>query len=752
MIDDKKYFYLLLVFISVGFSAMMSQIVLLRELIILFTGNELTLGIILGLWLLGTAFGSGVVGRLSSRLSHPLFAFVSLQILMVLLLPLTIVFIRMSRLLFSITTGEIISPFYILLIPFIALLPICTIVGFLYTLGCKLLSSKSPDHSEIPGQVYFFEAIGSGVAGFIASMILFRFLNNFQIATIICSLMILTIAFIFIFYLEKSKLAVGSISVAMIIGLTAIFPKIDHSVNKKAWGSLNLLKLKTTIYGNLAVTKMGDSISFYENGTLLFTHPDYMYAEESVHFAMLEHPAPGKVLLIGGNVVGSLKQILKHPGVDDVDFVLLDPASIKLSQKFLEGTNEMLADPRVNVWFEDGRLFVKETAEKYDVIIINLPSPQTMMINRFYTIEFYQLVRQRLNPNGIISFSIPAAETTLSNEQAEFLSCLYRTLNTAFEDIILIPGYSVHFVACNSKNVLTTDYQILIDRIHTRNLNTKFVQDYYIRFRLSPNQTHNIYQQITTQKHSILNKDFRPIAYFHNIYLWFSSFNKELIGTSGQFLNFSKRVMFLILLPSLLFLFILKYLFKNHTGFKQLTIYFAITIIGATSISLEVLIINGFQAIYGYAYYQVGIIMTGYMIGLALGSYYALHSIPRLKSPISRFKKYQMFATIYPLLTILFLIIMSKIIVPEVVLQAAFLMLIVGIGFIGGHQFPIANRLLYQESSKIEITGGTLYGWDLLGAVVGAFTISTLLIPVFGIGYSCLFFSVLNFVALLILI
>jgi len=728
---------------------MISQIVLLRELVLFFTGNELTLGIILAFWLLWTAIGSGLIARLIKFSVRPINLLIICQFLLVVLLPLTLIFVRSSRLLFYIPIGEITSPIFILLIPLLALAPVCIIVGFLYTLGCRLLSQITQiSDSSIPGRVFLFEAIGSGIAGFITSVILFRFLENFQVVIIIC-IVNLIIAFLFWILIEPKlmtlliSLAVFSISMIIIF-----FPKLDNYSNKNMWGSLQLLKSETTIYGNVAITGLGETISLYENGVLMFTHPDLMYAEESVHFALLEHPAPKQVLLIGGDAAGSLPQVLYHPGMQHVDFVLLDPTSIRLTQDFLPSMIEILTDERIKIWYRDGRLFLNQTKMKYDVIIVNLPDPQTALINRFYTLEFYQSVKKHLAENGILSFSITSSENVMSDEQTVLLNCLYRTMVKFFDDMVLIPGNSIHFIGCLSANVLTDDPQVIVQRLQQRNLPTIYMREYYIPFRMTPDRMNYVINKVTQNQTEIINRDFHPIGYFYDIILWLTYFKidlKVLLKYLDQTNIFALFALVVCSLISWTLIFTKKHRTKNHA------IMLAIMIIGFSEISLEVLIILGFQAIYGYAYYQLALIMSGFMIGLMLGSWRSLQSIKARKSGFKNFVSFQIILTCYPILTLAVLIILSKIFLPVLAIQIIFLLLIIGTGFIGGYQFPLANHLIFHGQERIERVGGRLYALDLSGSVIGALIASTLLIPILGLGYTCVVFSVLNFGVLLIL-
>ncbi len=747
-----KYKHLQIIFISMGFSAMISQVVLLRELVLFFTGNELVLGIILALWLLWTAFGSGLVGRLIKFSSQPPHLMIICQLFLVILLPLTVLCIRLSKSIFAIPIGEITSPLLILLVPLLSLAPVCIIIGFLYTLGCKLLSQIHHENdSLIPGRVYLFEAVGSGIAGFIASIFLFRFLDNFQIVTLVC-IVNLTVAFLFWSIIGHKLFPLFFfLAVIAIAFITLLFPRLDDFSKQKMWQPLELVHSETTIYGNITVTRLGESISFYENGVLMFTHPDLMSAEESVHFALLEHPDPRNILLIGGDAAGSLAQVLNHPGIQHVDFVLLDPASIQLTQQFIPQTSKILKNERVKTWYIDGRLFVQLTTAQYDVIIVKLPDPQTAMINRFYTTEFYQSVKKLMNENGILAFSMTSSENVLSDEQTILLSCLYRTMAKSFKDMVLIPGNSIHFIGSISSNILKNDPEVLIQRLQQRNLLTVYVREYYIPFRMTDDRMDYVIKKIAVDPANIVNRDFRPIGYFYNIVLWLTYFNIDLKSLLN-FLSQANVLIFilLILLVAGPIIILSHFSAKKHRNIKPI-ILFTIMTIGFSEISLEVLIILGFQAIYGYAYYQLALIMSGFMIGLTLGSWFSLKAIKTMKARFRNFILFQIILTCYPLIIAAVLFLLSQNTLSAFFIQIIFLLLIVGVGLIGGYQFPLANYLIFNAQQRIERSGGMLYASDLFGSVIGALITSTVLIPILGLVYTGIGFSMINLAILFVL-
>src|SRR5690349_17242921 len=96
--------------VLIGLTAIVAQIVLMRELLVVFCGNEVSLGIILASWLLWTAFGSSVLGRWAARTRNPRRLMVLLQSLFGVIFPVTILAVRASKSVFQTTPGEILGP------------------------------------------------------------------------------------------------------------------------------------------------------------------------------------------------------------------------------------------------------------------------------------------------------------------------------------------------------------------------------------------------------------------------------------------------------------------------------------------------------------------------------------------------------------------------------------------------------------------------------------------------------------------
>jgi len=212
-----------------------------------------------------------------------------------------------------------------------------------------------------------------------------------------------------------------------------IAPIYQNLCDKKQWQGFQLVTTSQSIYGNIVVTKIKEQFSFFQNGVLLFTVPDKLTAEESVHYALLEHPHPTSVLLIGGGAGGSIEEAQKHPSLQTVDYVELDPLLVNLAFDFTDSANtDSEGSGLFHIHHTDGRLFIKSTDKKYDVVILNLPNPYSAQLNRFYTIEFYREIKQILRPGGIVSVQMPSSENAIGPELSAYLSTIHATLGAVF--------------------------------------------------------------------------------------------------------------------------------------------------------------------------------------------------------------------------------------------------------------------------------------------------------------------------------
>ncbi|MFT6557233.1 polyamine aminopropyltransferase [Sneathiella sp.] len=176
------------------------------------------------------------------------------------------------------------------------------------------------------------------------------------------------------------------------------------------------------------------------DGAVQTTEKDeFIYHEMFAHVPILAHGNVKRVLIIGGGDGGAARQVLKHRNIA-VTLVDIDRSVIDLSIKYLPSiSNGAFDDPRLDLVVADGCQFVKETDQKWDVIIIDSTDPHGPG-EVLYTQEFYTDCMSCLTAGGVI-----VTQNGVPFVQAEELRNSYDRLGLLFQDVSFfmatIPSY-----------------------------------------------------------------------------------------------------------------------------------------------------------------------------------------------------------------------------------------------------------------------------------------------------------------------
>lgn len=131
---------------------------------------------------------------------------------------------------------------------------------------------------------------------------------------------------------------------------------------------------------------------------------EHYYHEMLVHPAMVAHPNPRRVLILGGGEGATLREVLKHRTVERAVTVDIDQEVVELCREYLPAMHAgSWSDPRAVLVIEDGKKFVEEAREKFDVVIMDLTDPYGPEISKaLYTREFFGKVKDVLSDDGIV--------------------------------------------------------------------------------------------------------------------------------------------------------------------------------------------------------------------------------------------------------------------------------------------------------------------------------------------------------------
>jgi spermidine synthase len=721
-----------------GFTTTVGQIVLIREIIVLFNGNELSLGIALAAWLMWTAAGSGLTGSLIRKRADVRSILCVTEILCGIGLPLTICALREARALSQTVPGELLGPLRMALLCLACLSGFCALSGGLFTLAAKMLRHHdSASQSLASSSAYLLETAGSALGGIAASILLLRFFNSMQISMLVGVLCIGIGASLFVMK-DRSRIIVWLATVLSAVPiLMYIAPRLEMLTEERLWPGFDLLASRDSVYGRLTVIGADGMRSVYDNGSILTNVPDPAAAEESVHYALLEHFAPRRVLLIGNGMNGSIAEILKHPTIERVDYVELDPMLITMYRRlFPYETAQAFSDQRVHVHEMDGRLYLQSANSSFDVILVNVPDPASAQLNRFYTTEFFRIAREHLAPDGLLALELRSSEESISPQLAAFLQCIGHTLDTVFPQAVAIPGESLHFFASAGPAPLTEDPQVLVARLRSRNLQTMYVREYFIPYRMMPDRIRQIHELLNSQTDTPINRDFHPAAYYFSNVLWSGQFGHgyALLLEQASRIRFS-WVLISVVALSIVFGSVLAVATPAQTQMRAAALW-CVTASGYTLMAIQIVLLLAFQSVFGYVYHELAILIGAFMGGVAAGSWLGIkHARGTSRRSLLRataINQVLLVASTPALLGIVYWLSEDLHGTGAVaVVHAVFPVLAALCAMPGGYLFSVSSAI-YLDDRTSNRNLAALYSLDLFGGCTGALVLAGFLIPLFG--------------------
>lgn len=163
---------------------------------------------------------------------------------------------------------------------------------------------------------------------------------------------------------------------------------------------------KSTPYQRITLTADKNGTKLFLNGNLQFYSADeYRYHEALVHPVMSLVPQAKNVLILGGGDGFAVRELVRYPQIGHIRLVDLDPAMTKLfrfNRELSRLNDSALFSPKLKITNQDAFVWLKQTTQKYDVILIDLPDPSNFSLGKLYTDQFYLAVEEHLAPGGAL--------------------------------------------------------------------------------------------------------------------------------------------------------------------------------------------------------------------------------------------------------------------------------------------------------------------------------------------------------------
>ena len=311
---------------------------------------------------------------------------------------------------------------------------LCALIGVLIgieiPLLIRILKTRGPV-SEALSHVLALDYFGALAGAILFPLLVLPYLGLSR-SSLVFGLMNLGVAAIGLGLLRERRRGPGIrlVVVFVLLGATLAFSGRLVGFMEDLLYQDSIVYARSTPYQRIVLTRWRDDVRLYLNGNIQFSSIDEArYHESLVLPAMAACPRPASILILGGGDGMAAREVFKFEGVRRVVLVDLDPEMTRLGRERAELTalnRGALKDKRLVVVNMDAFKYVEENREFFDVIIIDLPDPNSEVLAKLYSTAFYRLCARRLAAGGVM-----ATQATSPFFAPEAFTCILRTMEAA---------------------------------------------------------------------------------------------------------------------------------------------------------------------------------------------------------------------------------------------------------------------------------------------------------------------------------
>lgn len=308
-----------------------------------------------------------------------------------------------------------------------ALLPATFLWGASFPLAlAAVASSDEDDAARMVGSVYAANTSGAIIGAIVFSMFLIP-----RIGTRDCERALIVLsgasALFLLFQRSKAGMLRMAASLALVGFISAGIPAVPAAVI--AYGRLvtiagnsQVLYVGEGMNSSIAISRFGNTLQFHVSGKAEASNNAYDMRVQRMlgHMPAVFHPKPHSVLVVGFGAGVTAGSFVVNPDVQRIVICEIEPLVPPTTARYFAKENyNVLNDRRTAVVFEDARNYILTTPEKFDIITSDPIHPWVKGSATLYTKEYFELVKEHLNPGGIVAQWVPLYETDLDTVKSE---------------------------------------------------------------------------------------------------------------------------------------------------------------------------------------------------------------------------------------------------------------------------------------------------------------------------------------------
>ncbi|MCG6941923.1 MAG: FMN-binding protein [Thiohalocapsa sp.] len=745
-----------------GAAAQIVQALLIREGLVVFYGNELSLGAFYGSWLFWLAVGAFAVTALRGRrwVQAPLPALRLLLLLLPLLLLVQVLALRSVRSLLGVSASELVPLGELFLSFAVVTIPSGLALGISFPLACKALADQSGrDDAGATGLVsrlYVADALGALAGGVLFTFVLVQWLGLARTLGVL-TLMLAMVAWSL--YPRGGRTA-ASWTALLVAGLglaLAVLPAtslLERQLELLRFANLQpgltLLRSVETRYGHVAVAQLkdqasGGQISIVADGQIRESFPQPIEVTRDAAYFAAQAPGARRVLILGDVAGGLPAALLRYP-VQHIDVVEPDKRAFEAVRPYLDAqTKAALRDPRLALHFADGRRFVNrlKTADRYDLILVLGASPTSAHGNRFFTREFYRQTRERMRPDGVLCTRVASAVGYLGSEIASYAGSVYHTLGSVLPHLAIVPGEEQTICASAAAGRVSDDAAELARRHRAMAPKGDDLPDGAFANLLDPREVAFVRAQLD-QTPAEIDTDARPVTYYLNMLLWGRFSGSGLV-------DWLKTLRGMGAWPYLLPPALLVVLWLVRAGMEGTArgagerggAVFLLALLGIIAMAAQLTLLLGYQSHVGFVFARIALLNGVFMTGLALGAGLGTARARRGRPVVALVAVMGLVAVVLLMLPLALALLGAA---AGPLQEPGYVTLALLLGLLAGTGFPLAVAISHRNRPEIVQSGGLATAADNLGGAAGGLVTGALMLPLLGSAATC---GVLAMLALL---
>jgi spermidine synthase len=706
--------------VAVGCLGIVTQLILLRELMAAHGGNEFSAGVTVAAWILCEALGAGLAGHVRS--SFIVYRSSFLPALSVLFSLAAVPAAILVRPLLGVLPGETLSIPFLLLATFaVVLLPAASHGALFVTAAAR--------RTQVIGSAYAWEGAGTVLAG----LACFAFLSRLSsLAMVALSALPLVAAAGFGYGRTRTKWTIWILGFGALASFVFALP-IERMAWAAAWRGQRVQAVANSPYGKTArLERAGQQLVLYDGIPVLSVPPTRVERiEELSLLPILYQSVPRRVLVLGSDLAIPVA-LARFRSDISVTAVQLDPLLARISLAALASDTSLLPalfSPIV----ADPVSFLRTTQDTFDCIILTDVAPSGLGATRLFSSEFYRLCRSHLAAGGLLATAGPGDPTSLSSDAAQILSTRIRTLKASFRHVLPVAADFPLLLASESPPAV--EAETLVSRLARLAAKPKLLDSSYMAGLLDPFRQEALASRVASSnspRATRVSSATAPRELFLNMVRENRLVSPGFGALYARLGGLSPRL--LLLLVAVL---LVAGLVGARAGGGRVRRGVAILTSGFSGAAVSSLLLFAWQVRFGSVFSGVALLVSAFMLGTVLGA--ALGSCP--------FFVYRPSSSVF--------------LIPDLVLAgcAAMVMLLTlggptGVFLIAnclagaclGFQFAVAagigttgrqSSIASRQSSARR--AGVLTALDLAGGSLGGILTSLLLVPVFGIAAAALF-------------